>query len=178
MACGTLGRPFFWVATHVVLISTRVGSSIALGLLDLSGILTEEHSGEPATCVDRSGEKVFVRIGYDLFGEVQTLLLKGQPPANASVPALELHIAALRNLITGCGIPLVEIPPVPAGSDLVACLTHDVDHASIRRYKFDATMFGFLYRATVGSAVNVVRGRLSPSKLFTNWAAAARSTHA
>jgi len=54
------------------------------------------------------------------------------------------------------------------------CLTHDVDHASIRRHKFDHTMFGFLYRATLGSLFNVVRGRLPWRKMFTNWAAAAK----
>jgi len=74
----------------------------------------------------------------------------------------------------GCGIPLVEIPPLPDGYPFIACLTHDVDHASIRRHKFDHTMFGFLYRATLGSLFNVVRGRLPWRKMFTNWAAAAK----
>jgi hypothetical protein len=35
-------------------------------------------------------------------------------------------------------------------------------------------MLGFLYRATVGSAVNVLRGRLSVRHLMTNWIAAAK----
>ena len=58
---------------------------------------------------------MLARIGYDLFGEIRTLLTVGQPPANASLPALELHIAFLRDLITGSGVSLVEIPPVPEG---------------------------------------------------------------
>ena len=56
---------------------------------------------------------MLARIGYDLFGEVRTLLTVGQPPENASIPTLELHIALLRDLIVVCGFPLVEIPPVP-----------------------------------------------------------------
>jgi len=113
-------------------------------------------------------------VGYDLFREVQCLLTRGQPPANAGTPTLELHIAFLRDLIVGCGIPLVEIPPLPDGYPFIVCLTHDVDHASIRRHKFDHTMFGFLYRATLGSLFDVVRGRLPWRKMFTNWAAAAK----
>ena len=40
-----------------------------------------------------------MRVGYDLFAEVRTLLTTGQPSANAAIPALELHIALLRDLI-------------------------------------------------------------------------------
>ncbi len=85
----------------------------------------------------------------------------GQPPANADMPALELHIALLRDLITGCGVPLVEIPPVPDGYRFIACLTHDVDHPSIRQHKWDHTMFGFLYRAVFGSLRNLIHGRIT-----------------
>ncbi len=111
---------------------------------------------------------MLARIGYDLFSEVRTLLTVGQPPANANMPALELHIAFLRDLITGCGVPLVEIPPVPDGYRFIACLTHDVDHPSIRRHKWDHTMFGFLYRAIFGSLRNLIRGRMSVQDLLTN----------
>ena len=107
-----------------------------------NGLLTEEDSQQCAAYVDRPGETVPARIGYDLFAEVRTLLTEGQPAANANMPALELHIAFLRDLITGCGVPLVEIPPVPDGYRFIACLTHDVDHPSIRQHKWDHTMFG------------------------------------
>ena len=92
-----------------------------------------------------------MRIGYDLFSEIRTLLTQGQPPANADMPALELHIAFLRDLIIGHGIRLIEVPPVPDGHSFIACLTHDVDHPSIRQHKWDHTIFGFLYRAVFGS---------------------------
>lgn len=139
-----------------------------------TSVLAEENTRESVAFVDRLGEGLFARVGYDLFGEIRTLLTRGQPAANASIPALELHIAFLRDLITGCGVSLVEIPPIPDGHPFIACLTHDVDHPSIRRHKFDRTMFGFLYRATLGSLLNAGRGRLPLRKLFTNWAAAAK----
>ena len=136
------------------------------------GLLMEEGSQQCAAWLERSGETAQVRIGYDLFAEVRTLLAEGQPAANASMPALELHIAFLRDLITGCGVPLAEIPPVPDGYRFIACLTHDVDHPSIRRHKWDHTMFGFLYRAVIGSVRDLVHGRLGVRGLARNWAAA------
>jgi hypothetical protein len=139
-----------------------------------NGILTEEGTQHAAACVRQSSGRVLVRIGYDLFHEIHALLTVGQPPANASLPALELHIALLRDLIVGCGIPLAEIPPVPDGYRFVACLTHDVDHPSIRQHKWDHTMFGFLYRAVFGSVINVIRGRATVRNLLSNWAAALR----
>jgi hypothetical protein len=137
-------------------------------------VLSSEDPGETVGFVDRLEDQLFARVGYDLFREVQCLLTRGQPPANAGTPTLELHIAFLRDLIVECGIPLVEIPPLPDGYPFIVCLTHDVDHASIRRHKFDHTMFGFLYRATLGSLFDMVCGRLPWRKMFTNWAAAAK----
>jgi len=56
-----------------------------------------------------------VRLGYDLFQEVQFLLSAGQPLEQASIPTLDIHIRMLRNWILSEGIPLLEIPPVPGG---------------------------------------------------------------
>ncbi len=137
-------------------------------------VLTEHHSREPAAYINQSNDGVVARVGYDLFGEISTLLTNGQPSKNAGVPTLDLHIAILRDLITGCGVPLVEIPPAPDGYPFISCLTHDLDHASIRRHKMDRTIFGFLYRATVGSVLKFGRGRLSLRKLITNCSAAAK----
>lgn len=135
-------------------------------------LLTDHDSGECVSYLDRSGAGVDVRIGYDLFSEVRTLLTVGQPAENAAMPTLELHIAFLRDLITGCGVHLVEIPPVPDGYRFIACLTHDVDHPSIRQHKWDHTTLGFLSRAVLNSLCNVVRGRLGFRGLCMNWAAA------
>jgi len=135
-------------------------------------LLNEKKSGECAAYIEDTGEGSRARIGYDLFSEVRTLLTVGQPPVNASIPTLELHISFLRELITGCGIPLVEIPCVPDGFQFVACLTHDVDHPSIRQHKWDHTMFGFVYRATVGSLRKLIGGEISFRDFSKNWLAA------
>lgn len=134
--------------------------------------ITEETSKESITYANRSNGEMRVRIGYDLFRQIRFLLTVGQPLACARMPALEMHIALLRDVIVGCSIPLVEIPPTPEGHGFMVCLTHDVDHPSLRHHKCDHTMFGFLYRAVVGSLINVVRGRMSVRQLFTNWSAA------
>ena len=124
-----------------------------------------EESGKAAGYTEHSGGTVIARIGYDLFPEVRFLLDEGQPVANAGIPTLELHIAVLRDLIVENGVSLVEIPPVPAGYRFIACLTHDVDHPSLRLHRFDHTSVGFLYRAIFGSVVNVARRR---SEVFVN----------
>jgi hypothetical protein len=138
------------------------------------GLTTEDPPRESAAYVVRTDGRVLARVGYDLFREVRTLLTDGQPPEHADIPTLEMHIALLRDLIGSCGMPLVEIPPVPDGYPLITCLTHDVDHPSIRFHRWDHTMFGFVYRACLGSLVNVGRGRLPIRDLLTNWAAALR----
>jgi hypothetical protein len=137
-----------------------------------SDMLFNEGSGHAAMYQRRSSTEMVVRIGYDLFREIRQLLTAGQPIANAGIPALELHISLLRDLIVATGIPLIEIPPVPLGYRFLACLTHDVDHPSLRQHKFDHTMFGFLYRATLGSLLKVFRGRLDVRGLLSNVAAA------
>jgi len=137
-----------------------------------NSLLTLEASKECAAYLARNGASWFARVGYDLFAEVRALLTAGQPSAQAHLPTLDLHIAFLRQLIVGCGITVAEIPPVPEGFRFIVCLTHDVDHPSIREHKWDHTMLGFLYRALFGSLQNLVCGRISLRTLLTNWAAA------
>ncbi len=123
--------------------------------------------------LDRGGITV-VRLGFDLFAEVAFLLAAGQPPVNAPCPALDQHITVLRRLIVDAGVALLEIPPSPAGHPFIACLTHDIDFLSLRQHRFDRTIAGFLYRAVLGSALDVARGRCGWRRLATNWLAAAR----
>lgn len=139
-----------------------------------NGLLADEKTQECAAYLDTSGGRSLVRIGYDLFGEIRTLLTVGQPPANAGIPALELHVALVRDLITGCGVSLVEIPPVPEGFSFIACLTHDVDHPSIHPHKLDHTIIGFFWRAIFGSLMDVIRGWMSLRDAAKNWAAAVK----
>lgn len=134
--------------------------------------VAEESTGEPATFTRSSGNGTMLRIGYDLFKEARYMLNVGQPAANAGSATLDLHIALLRDLITKSGIPVVEIPPVPEGHNFIACLTHDIDHPVLRNHYCDHTMFGFLYRATIGTIIGVCRRRKSPRDLRINCTAA------
>ena len=146
-------------------------------------LLTFEEGGAGIPCVAvgtevaglrvRTAETVVMRLGYDLFQEVQLLLSVGQPLHNAQIPTLDIHIMMLREWILNAGIPLLEIPPAPAGHGFVVCLTHDIDFAGIRHHRFDHSMWGFLYRSTVGAIRNLVRGRISTGQLFRSWRAAA-----
>lgn len=146
-------------------------------------LLTFEASGEKVICTTNSSEAAVVeitdngtrvvRVGYTLFAEVAFLLTYGQPLEHAEVPTIELHIALLRNLILDAGVPLVEIPPSPANFDFAACLTHDIDFVGIRRHRFDHTMWGFLYRSTLGVLRDFLRKRVSFERLLRSWKAAA-----
>lgn len=129
----------------------------------------------PETVVLRfeTADSTVLRLGYDLFEEVRFLLLSGQPIEHASIPTLDLHIKMLRNWILQAGLPLLEIPPTPAGHSFAVCLTHDIDFVGIRRHLLDHSMWGFVFRATLGALRNFFRGRLSAARLFRSWLAAA-----
>jgi hypothetical protein len=98
--------------------------------------------------LERSGGRI-LRVGYDLFGEIDLLMRKGQPVEYARIPTLEIHIAMLRTWILESEIPFVEIPPSPYGYAFTTCLTHDIDFMEIRNHRFDRTFFGFAYRSLV-----------------------------
>jgi hypothetical protein len=134
--------------------------------------LQNPDTQESAALEIASNGQRLVRIGFDLFQEIGHLLTRGQPKAHAATPTLDLHVAILRDLIISSSTPLIEIPPVPAGYSFIACLTHDVDHVRIRDHKWDHTMFGFLYRAVIGSLIDLCRGRKSGRHVAANWMAA------
>jgi hypothetical protein len=115
-----------------------------------------------------------VLLGFNLFEEIHHLLSVGQPKENALIPTIDVHISLIRNLIVEAGIPLIEIPPVPAGYDFMTCLTHDIDFAGIRKHRLDHTMFGFVYRASIGSLVRFFEGKSPLRKLLRNWSAVLR----
>ncbi len=137
-------------------------------------LVREEQSNQPILFACGTSEHTVIRAGYNLFDEIRRLLTTGQPSPNAGIPTLDLHLALLRDLITRAGVPLVEIPPVPAGYDFMACLTHDIDHPVIINHRWDHTIFGFLQRATVGSLLSFCRGRLPLKSLLKNWSGACR----
>jgi hypothetical protein len=112
-----------------------------------------------------------VRFGFDLLDEVERLLTTGQPVDSAHRPTVDLHIATLRRAMTDAGITFVEIPPVPAGHRFAVCLTHDIDFVGIRPHKFDHTMWGFVYRSSVGALKSWLRRRLPTARLRETWRA-------
>ncbi len=118
--------------------------------------------------------KTILHLGFDFFEETCYLLKNGQPLKYAGFPTLDIHIANLRTWILAAGVSLVEIPPVASGSKFFACLTHDVDFAGIKNYKFDRTMAGFVYRALIKSVVQYLKGQYSLKMLAQNWSAAAK----
>ncbi len=120
-----------------------------------------------ALLIDRKEEAV-LRVGYDLFSEIRHLLTVGQPAKNAEIPTLEIHIGILRESIRQAGLTVMEIPPIPEGYSYVVCLTHDVDQPALKKHVCDHTMFGFVYRATIGSVVQVLSGRKSVKDLYSN----------
>jgi hypothetical protein len=144
-------------------------------------LLTFDDSSRGVACVKagsatvgleiRSPQVMVLRLGYNLFHEVQLLLSVPQPVERAHVPTLECHIAMLRNWILSAGIGFLEIPPCPAGSSFFVCLTHDIDFIGIRQHKFDHSMWGFLYRSTMVATLNVLRRRLSINRLLKTWRA-------
>lgn len=117
--------------------------------------------------------QVVLRIGYDLFEEVQHLLSKGQPREQAHVPTLDLHIELLKYWILNEAIPFLEVSSVPDGYNFTVCLTHDIDFVGIRNHKFDHTMWGFLLRSTAGAAWKFLNGRIALDRLMQCWKAAA-----
>ena len=154
------------------------------GLLPVYGDLlgfAEHSSGTACLSSDagicglrmESGATLVLRLGYDLFDETRVLLANGQPAEHANIPALDLHIELLRTWILSAGVGLVEIPPIPAGYPFVVCLTHDIDFIGIRNHLFDHSMWGFLYRSTIGCAVELRRGKVSIARLLRMWQAAA-----
>jgi len=124
-------------------------------------LITVKGSSEPAGIEINTQDQKILRIGFDLFQEINFLLSSGQPQEYAHIPTLEMHISMLRHFILTHGIHLLEIPPVPAGYDFIACLTHDVDFVGIRRHKFDHTLLGFIYRALAVSLYNAIKGKIS-----------------
>jgi peptidoglycan/xylan/chitin deacetylase (PgdA/CDA1 family) len=144
-------------------------------------VCTFEGEGQPVLKIIGSSEVtgvkiigsngMLIRIGYDIFEEVSFLIKVGQPKEKAHIPTLEIHISMLRNWILEAGIPIVEIPAIPAGYNFTVCLTHDVDFIKISQHKFDHTLMGFIYRALISSLRGFLTGRFPLRKLLKNYKA-------
>lgn len=141
------------------------------GVVPESGVL--RCGGLPVDYRRRSRSRAVWRIGYDLFREVRHLLTEGQPASRAGTPALELHIDFLRQALLASGVTVVEIAARPHDYEFTCCLTHDIDFAGIRRQGFDRTLAGFVARASVGTLIDLMRGRRSIADAMRNWSAVA-----
>jgi hypothetical protein len=120
----------------------------------------------------QSGNGVVVRLGYDFFEEVRTLLECAQPAELAATPTLDTHVAVLRTWILAAGITLIEVPPVSPGHPFAVSLTHDIDFIGIRRHWLDHSMWGFLYRTSLGGLRDFVTRRIGFGRLVRMWLAA------
>jgi hypothetical protein len=114
---------------------------------DRADVALKTDDGLTAGFVARLATTTVVRLGYDLFAEVDHLLRTGQPTVHAMSPTLDSQIGALRSVLLAQGVPVVEIPPAPAGHPFIACLSHDIDFIGIRHHRFDRSFFGFVLRA-------------------------------
>lgn len=151
-------------STYPIYGGTRVfESDVTNGAVNLQG--------RPVECRFEMEGRVVRRVGYDLFEEVRHLLKVGQPGTYALTPTLDVHVDFLRQLLMDSKVSFVEIPPSPRGYDYMCCLTHDVDFFGIRRHMFDRTMAGFLYRSSIGSLIDLIRGRRTLSEAVQNWVA-------
>lgn len=127
----------------------------------------------PGYCAKQSSQATLtVQLGYQLWAEIEYLLTIGQPASHAAIPTLDRHIQILRKLMVQAGLVVVEIPPAPAGRPFICCLTHDIDFLRLRQHRFDHTMAGFLYRATVGSIIDWTTGRKTVGEMSRNVLAA------
>lgn len=118
------------------------------------------------------GDRGRLRLGYDLFAEIETLLTTGQPSATSLNANTERHLEIVRRAMLSAGIPVVEVDAAPAGAAITVALTHDVDFARLRNHVFDRTAAGFVYRATVTTLIDLLRGRTTLRTLGRNLAAA------
>ncbi|MBI9097599.1 MAG: hypothetical protein JEY91_03930 [Spirochaetaceae bacterium] len=135
---------------------------------DLSLFGVENSHDSTFIVKDRKTEYTIIRISYDVFSEIHSLLTSGQTIQYAGIPSLEIHIDILRTLIIQENILLIEVPPTPYGYEYMTCLTHDIDFAGIRQHVFDHTLFGFIYRATWLTLCDFFRGKCKIGKLWKN----------
>jgi len=170
LAISVVGRHEETMLRHRDILVPVYGGLTTFSTSSFSSVCLESDSGVAGVKIQHSGQTV-LRLGFDLFEEVRFLLTTGQPVRNSQIPTLDKHIELLREWILEAGIGFVEILPSPAGYRFCVSLTHDIDFVGIRNHKFDHTMWGFLYRATVGAVVNFLRGRLSLRQVMKCWRA-------
>ena len=158
------GAPLFIDVPDAMLPLYRDVASFSWGM----PLLRKTGSSAAVVVETPSANGRVIRVGYDLFDEIASLLCQGQPAQQAGIPAIELHISILRSWLIRAGVPFIEVRSAPAGYDFAACLTHDVDFIRISDHKFDHTMFGFIHRASLGSIRNLMKRRITARHCLQN----------
>jgi len=100
-------------------------------------------------------------------------LTVGQSLEHASIPTLNFISRCCERLFLEREFRWLRLRRLQPGSDFSVCLTHDIDFVGIRRHKFDHTMWGFLYRSTVGAMRDLLLRKLSFIGLLKRLKAAA-----
>lgn len=174
LSCNFMRQPI--VATYVSTLHDRdllvpIYGKVSAFHKNVKAIMRTTETNDIVAVQSHTNHQKIIRVGFNLFQEVEYLLRHGQPSRYALFPTLDTHIEMLRDWIVRAGIPLIEVLSSPAGFDFTVCLTHDIDFLRISDHKFDHTMFGFLYRASFRSFVSFLKGNLSLVKLLRNWSA-------
>jgi hypothetical protein len=129
---------------------------------------TEESVG--VKCIIRGQNTI--RVGYDLFDEVQYLLSNGQPVNQAPIPTIDAHIGMIRKWIIEAELYLVEIPPIPSGHNFIVCLTHDVDFVNMCDHGIlDRSVLGFIVRSLFPRNWRDAHSKIAWSRIRKNWSA-------
>jgi hypothetical protein len=116
-------------------------------------------------------EMQILRIGYDLFDEIEHLLTEGQRSEHAFSPTLDIHIELLKKWILDAGIRVIEIPPVPLQYNFIVCLTHDVDFINITDHGLDHSVLGYILRSVFPKSLRNWKSKIAWNKIIKNWKA-------
>lgn len=112
-----------------------------------------------------------IRIGYDIFDEIEHLMTTGQETKHASFPTLDIHIDLLKRWMLDAGIQVIEIPPVPDKYLFTVCLTHDVDFIKITDHGLDHSVLGYIVRSIFTGFLRNYKSNITWKKMIKNWKA-------
>ncbi|MDR3554370.1 MAG: hypothetical protein P4L55_06430 [Syntrophobacteraceae bacterium] len=137
------------------------------------GLIEIKGSDLPACQEKHKQGRRVLRVGYDIFDELEFILCHGQPVEFACLPTIDIHISLLRHWIIESGIILVEVPPVPYGFAFTTCLTHDVDFLEIKDHLLDRSLLGFIFRALFPVGLKGLGPKRALRRQIRNWKALA-----
>lgn len=131
-------------------------------------ILAQINGGPVALEVNRNGTK-YIRLGYNIFGEIAYVLNERQPLPCCRVPTVDLQLGVVRRLLQPHCPLFVELPPVPFGRAYSVALTHDVDEAPLKELTLSSALLGFFYRGLILSTVELFTRKKTWGDWMTSW---------